>query len=366
MAGPAAAAAEAGAAGEEPDATALLARKVKELEAAAATAGSSPAADEELAALAKARKKQQKELAALVDSADATKDEKMKALHARCIAQAQELRQLEKEGVLAKRRNDATQRELEAERADKRKVLAIKETLEKLCRELQVHNKQLVEESKAQSSAEEGRRQELVGKFDTVIKDVSEKLEAHEKERGALATDNDTLRDHLQKLANQLSLTEQMHEKEKKASALQKELLEARLAESTKVAEEQRAQMEAFLEQAKERTEREKEQQAQILHYSEQFASIQELMAQSQEAFTTYRAEQDRQSKVIKKLNKENDELRSKAAKSDVVMIDLHEQNAEMTKQLKKLSAQKEKLENLCRALSEKAKPKPPEPKDVD
>ena len=112
------------------------------------------------------------------------------------------------------------------------KVLAVKDKLEVLCRELQKANKAVVADAKASAAAEAAKRGALSDKFESGLGDLSEKLDAHAADRGASLKENEELRQHLRKLIERGDLQEAHLRKAKETFDLEKQLMEAQLAEA--------------------------------------------------------------------------------------------------------------------------------------
>ncbi|CAI7837635.1 unnamed protein product, partial [Closterium sp. NIES-53] len=100
----------------------------------------------------------------------------------------------------------------------------------------------------------------------------------------------------------------------------------------------------------------EKELRGQLALYIDKFDQFQGTLSKSNEVLGTMKKEMDKMTKRIKKLEKDNSELRAKSEKSDVSLIELLDERAAQRKQLETLQAQKQKLEGLCRLLQAERK----------
>ena len=75
------------------------------------------------------------------------------------------------------------------------------------------------------------------------------------------------------------------------------------------------------------------------------------MIASSNEAFANYKRDMAELSKRLRESETRRAELEAKSAKSDVAMIRMLEEKEGLAKAVATLTAQKEKLEGLCRAL---------------
>ena len=177
-------------------------------------------------------KPEEAELASILDIPDATVEQKLEALRSAFLEKASSLRKSAQQVEDANARAGVARIQRDALKADFDKVVAVKDKLEVLCRELQKANKTVIADARAAAVAEAEKRDELSKQFESGLGDISSKLEAHSEERAASLRENEELREHLRKLVERSDLQEAHFDKAKQTFDLEKQLYEARLAES--------------------------------------------------------------------------------------------------------------------------------------
>ena len=230
------------------------------------------------------------------------------------------------------------------------------EKLENLCRELQRANKNAINDAKQSAIEEANKRDALSQKFEGGIAEITSKLEEHGNERIAQLKENETLREHLHRLTERSTLQEEHYEKAKHTFELEKQLYEARLAEAEEKFKASEAHRAVLASEVEARAARETELLEQLVSYADRFEEFQGMIKQSNEAYATFKKDMAEMNKALRKSEKEKAELEAKTRKSDVAMIQLLEERENATRAHNTLKTQKEKLENLCRALTLKAK----------
>ena len=248
------------------------------------------------------------ELASVVDDASSSTEAKLAALSKLFLDKASALRKLERRLEDAEaQRGVAGQRD--ATRDDMAKVLAVKDKLEVLCRELQKANKAVV--TRASAAAEAAKRGALSDKFESGLGDLSEKLDAHAADREASLKENEELRQHLRKLIERGDLQEAHLRKAKETFDLEKQLMEAQLAETAERRAAADALRDALEQQLAARGEREGALTEQLAGYSTKFAEFQSVIAQSNEAFAAFKRESSAREKLLAEVERRAAELRS-------------------------------------------------------
>ena len=291
------------------------------------------------------------ELASVVDDASSSTDAKLAALSKLFLDKASALRKLETRLEDAEAQRGVALVQRDATRDDMAKVLAVKEKLEVLCRELQKANKAVVADAKASAAAEAAKRGALSDKFESGLGDISEKLNAHALDREASLKENEELREHLRKLIERGDLQEAHLRKAKETFDLEKQLMEAQLAEAAERRAAADALRDALEQQLAARGEREGALTEQLAGYSTKFAEFQSVIAQSNEAFAAFKRESSAREKALAEAERRAAELERKARASDVALIEMLDEKKTLTSTVAGLTAQKGKLEGLCRAL---------------
>ena len=254
--------------------------------------------------------------------------------------------------------------ERDAARQELAKNVEMNEKLQKLCRTLQDANKETSTLLREREDTQIKLREELQAKFDEGLGAVSARIEESASVRDDLIKENDTLRDHLKKLVARGDLQEETYNKARDAFDLEKQLLEARLAEAAAVNENLVARLDKREEESKGYLD-------QLTSYADKFGDFQGVISQSNEHFTQFKKEIADLSKKLIASEQAQREMEKKTLKSDVAMIKLLEEREALTMQCGGLKAQKDKLEGLCRALQKQSigdkenNAKPPEQQAV-
>lgn len=291
------------------------------------------------------------ELASVVDDASSSTEAKLAALSKLFLDKASALHKCERRLEDAEAQRGVALVQRDATRNDMEKVLAVKDKLEVLCRELQKANKAVVADAKASAAAEAAKRSALSDKFESGLGDISEKLNAHALDREASLKENEELREHLRKLIERGDLQEAHLKKAKETFDLEKQLMEAQLAEAAERRVAADALRDALEQQLAARGERENALTEQLAGYSAKFSEFQSVITQSNETFAAFKRESSSREKALAEAERRAAELERKARASDVALIEMLDEKEKLTKTVSMLTAQKEKLEGLCRAL---------------
>jgi len=286
-------------------------------------------------------------LARVLDGLETT-EEKLAALSAKFIEQHQDLRKASRGRDEAEGKVGMALVERDAARQELAKNVEMNEKLQKLCRTLQDANKETSALLREREDTQIKLREELQAKFDEGLGAVSARIEESASVRDDLIKENDTLRDHLKKLVARGDLQEETYNKARDAFDLEKQLLEARLAEAAAVNENLVARLDKREEESKGYLD-------QLTSYADKFGDFQGVISQSNEHFTQFKKEIADLSKKLIASEQAQREMEKKTLKSDVAMIKLLEEREALTMQCGGLKAQKDKLEGLCRALQKQS-----------
>eukprot|EP01050_Picozoa_sp_SAG11_P000951 SAG11_NODE_37_length_21777_cov_4.523711_1_plen_363_part_00 len=248
-----------------------------------------------------------------------------------------------------KERNAANRQKTDATAHELQRVTAVKEKLEALCRELQKQNKNINE-------SEHLKREELTNKFQESISDIAVKLEQQAEDSRAQQSDNEILRQKLEILTKQAELREQQFAAEFKAKGLEAQLLEAKLAQQTELAQQAVLRCEASTAAEAVAAKTEATLREQLAMYADKFSGFQDTLTSSNDMFNTFKKQMAKMTKTIKKLEKENAELRKKCSSTDVALINLTTEKAASAKQVETLTTAKDRLGGLCRTLQQQLK----------
>uniref|UniRef100_A0A7S4MZK8 Uncharacterized protein n=1 Tax=Guillardia theta TaxID=55529 RepID=A0A7S4MZK8_GUITH len=300
--------------------------------------------DEEKA-LAKLYKKASKDLK---DQLEGMSDgnEKVKLLQQKYLDKLQECNRMERTNGNLQRSLEKAQSERDAAKAELSKVNSVKQKLEVLCKELQKQNKDILERSKLISEEEQKRRNELSEKFHVTIKDVQEKMEQQEKNRLAEAEESDKLREKLREFISKYEVKEQYYENQLRAKDLECQLAEAKSQRTQEICKDAIQQAETY------KKEMEKQQISHMetfQQYGSKVQVMQEALAKSNEVFSTFKKDTEKLRKRIKVLEKEKKDLMDKTGSAS----ELSKENEQTKKELASMRKQKERLEALCRTLTQ-------------
>lgn len=179
---------------------------------------------------------------------------------------------------------------------------------------------------------------------------------AHTHRIIALANAAGRLTEKLSSMREQYDIREKHFSVVIKSKELEHKLMEARLAQQTEIAQSEAAIAAALRVQIDELGRRELQLREQIEAHVAKFEQVQDIIAKSNGAFTSFKKELEQTGKKVRRLEKDNETLRQKNDTLNSKMIELVEERATLTKTIDTLRGQKTKLENLCRALQTERK----------
>ena len=282
-------------------------------------------------------------LNSVLDGLD-TPEEKLAALSAKFLELHKDLRRTSRRCDEAEGKVGMALVERDAARQELTKSAEMNDKLQKLCRTLQDANKETSSLLREREEAQLKLREDLEAKFDEGLGAVSKRIEESASVRDDLLKENDTLRDHLKKLVARGDLQQETYAKAKDAFDLEKQLLEARLAEAVAFNDQLTAKLQQREEESKGYLE-------QLSGYADKFDTFQGVISQSNETFAQFKTDIADLSKKLIESEAAKREMEAKTLKSDVAMIKLLEERQQLTTQCVSLKAKKDKLEGLCRAL---------------
>nr|XP_029120286.1 alpha-taxilin isoform X2 [Elaeis guineensis] len=210
--------------------------------------------------------------------------------------------------------------------AERDAAVAVRERLESLCRELQRHNKMLMDECQRVSTEGQNMRLDLSAKFNDAIKDVNNKLEEQKNDCLSQLRENEMLRNKLKHLADQYDLSEQQFAQKLKQKALELQLADLKIEKQQEKSAQERTQMQLYAEQIAQLVATEKSLRLQLAADGEKFQQFQEALSKSNNVFEAFKQEMEEMAKLIKEHEKENEFLKSKCEKSDIALVKLVEE----------------------------------------
>ena len=302
--------------------------------------------------LARMFKKASKELKEQLDAAPSDSD-KVKFLQQKLLDKVHLCNTQE-------RKIDALQRSEEGARRDKENVtnelnrtVAFKQKLEALCKELQQQNKNVLAQAKQTQIDEDQKRAELSAKFSETIKDVQDKIASHDEDRQKQDQENVKLREQLQSFISQYEARDKHFEHQLHAKDLECQLANAKLAQSEELCKKAIERAELYQKQVIETTEREGILREQVNSYGDKFKELQGAMTKSNEMFATFKKDSEKMQKRIKASEKDRLAAEKLAAKNAKELADLTALHDPLKKEASNLKKQKERMEMLCRTLTQ-------------
>ncbi|CAL8295496.1 unnamed protein product [Merluccius merluccius] len=291
-----------------------------------------------------------------------TPDEKLAGLCKKYAELLEEQRNAQKQMRALQRKQGQLLQEKELLRSEHSKAVLARGKLESLCRELQRHNRTLKEEGVQRTRLEEEKRKEVTSHFQVTLQDIQSQMEQHNERNASLRQENTVLADKLNKLYQQYKLREEHIDKVVKHKDLQQQLVDAKLHQAhelLKQSEERHDREKDFL--LKEAVESQrmcelmKQQEVhlkqQLSLYTEKFEEFQNILAKSNEVFTTFKQEMEKMTKKIKKLEKETTMYRSRWESSNKALLEMAEEKTVRDRDFEALQGKVQRLEKLRRAL---------------
>ncbi|XP_055701959.1 alpha-taxilin [Phlebotomus papatasi] len=282
-------------------------------------------------------------------------DDKIHNLVKKYVDLEKETRKLGSVAKQQEKRLDLIQKEKENLQQEYNKAILTKSKLESLCRELQRQNKSIKDESFAKIREEEEKRKETQAKFQKSLNEITTLMNENNERNKKLQEDNVEMSKRLKYLLEQSETREQQVEKINMSIDLSTQLNEAKL---TKIQMEAALEKEGLLKEKHEiltdlkRTRQQfAEAQQQLDLYTTKYDEFQNSLSKSNSIFTTYKAELEKMSKKIIKLEKERNEWRTKFEKSNVAVLELASDKQLKDQILNKTTRQLDQLQKLCRFL---------------
>ncbi|XP_065337809.1 beta-taxilin [Cloeon dipterum] len=249
------------------------------------------------------------------------------------------------------------QAEKEQAQNESSKVILTKGRLENLCRELQRQNKTIKEESLARIREEEEKRKELSTRFNVTLNEINSLMQTNAEKNNQLREENKALTDKFKIICEQYEMRELQVEKLMKQNQLETKLSETKLAKvQVELMQEKELllrELSNYQQQLKQTAENEDVLRGQIRMYSDKYEEFQQALAKSNEVFVNFKAEMDKMSKKIIKLEKETSSWKLRWEKSHNALIDMIADKQQRDEELVLAGKQVSQLQRLCRTLQE-------------
>lgn len=291
-----------------------------------------------------------------------TAEEKLGALFQHYLGFQEGTWQLQGSLQRAERQVRQLSREKEQLQTDCNRALLAKSKLEGLCRELQRQGKVIKEECMLRIREEEEKRKEVASKFQSTLLDITAVLEENQTRSLQLKNENADLVQKLKSLIDHYDLWEKnvdqvLHQKELQVQVATTHLAryQAQLQQERQLFLGEKQQVLQQVADSQRQTAELAAREAQLHHelavYSGKYQEFQGALSQSNQVFRTFKADMDKMSKKIKKLEKETVQWKTRWESSNTALADLTSEKQKQTKEL--LAAQQRviTLEKLCRAL---------------
>ncbi|XP_063715298.1 gamma-taxilin-like [Symsagittifera roscoffensis] len=291
-------------------------------------------------------------------------EEKIAALCSRYADLLSEHKQLQNYLKDTTKSQQQVQKEKDKLQSDHNKTLLAKERLENLCRELQKQNKIVKEESLKRSLEEQSKIREVSDRFQNTISEVQTSMSENCEKNDKLKEENEQLCVKIKSLIQQYEKREEYVEMLTKTKEMEKQLVEAKLKETTMILAEEREhnliERQKLLSDNVEMRQRCETLVAQLeasktkdKMYADKFDEFETTLSKSNEMFTTFKSEMDKTSKRIKTLEKETQMWKAKFDGANKSLVQLMEERIGKERELVSSGEKTKKLEKLCRALQE-------------
>ncbi|CAG9462436.1 unnamed protein product [Pedinophyceae sp. YPF-701] len=310
----------------------------------------------------KTRKQLLQKVVATVTSRDASEDQKREALQGALVATCTAARSAERECKSLTKQAGGAARERARLVEELMKRSQQVDRLEGLCKELQRRNKEVAEAARATQELEARRREELEERLRAGIDGISRQVEGMSEERrkaleqvGRAEADREEMRGHLAKLLEQMERTQEVAKKQEAAHGKERELLQLKLEHATEVArqQEQRSeQLEARMGESLAGFEKMKalvngrlaDLEQTNKHYEEVLGDVK---GRLDDATKKLRAKEEAELAMLRR----EKELMETSAKHSQMLVQALSRNEEQLQEMKRVIAQRDRLEALCRAL---------------
>lgn len=253
-------------------------------------------------------------------------------------------------------------REKEQLQGECNRALLAKSKLEGLCRELQRQGKLIKEECMLRIREEEEKRKEVAGKFQATLMDITAVLEENQTRSLQLKNENSDLVQKLKSLIDHYDLWEKNVDKVLQQKELQVQVATTHLQRAQGQLQQERQQFlrekQTVLQQVAdsqrqtcEQAAREANLRQELSLYTSKYEEFQGALSQSNQVFRSFKADMDKMSKKIKKLEKETVQWKLRWESSNNALVGLSTEKQNREKELVAAQQRVITLEKLCRAL---------------
>jgi hypothetical protein len=307
-------------------------------------------------------KKANRELSHLLNGME-TPMSRLEAVQKRYTELLQDMKRTERDHIKAKKRGDQLQKEKDAQKTEMNKVVAMKDKLEKLSRDLTKENKKLKEDVHRISMNESRAKEELHNRLERMVADVEAVINSQDLpdiQPPAEVELDELFRQKFKNFIDQYELRELQFHSLLRTKELEIQYQMARLEQQRKQQELESSKSHQLTRQVSTFSQTETELRTQLNIYVEKFKQMQveETLNNSNDLFLTFRKEMEEMSKKTKRLEKQNDALTRNKEATNRNILEMAEERTKMQKDLARkdkelelLKKKNENLEKLCRGM---------------
>lgn len=305
-------------------------------------------------------KKANRELSHLLNGME-TSTSRLEAVQKRYTELLQDMKRTERDHIKAKKRGDQLQKEKDAQKTEMNKVVAMKDKLEKLSRDLTKENKKLKEDVQRISMNESRAKEELHNRLERMVADVEAVINSQdlpEVQPPAELELDELFRQKFKSFIDQYELRELQFHSLLRTKELEIQYQMARNEQQRKQQEAESSKSHQLTRQVSTFSQTETELRTQLNIYVEKFKQVEETLNNSNDLFLTFRKEMEEMSKKTKRLEKQNDNLTRNKEATNRNILEMAEERTKMQKDLarkdKEIEMCKKKiesLEKLCRGM---------------
>eukprot|EP01065_Artemidia_motanka_P016080 TRINITY_DN1980_c0_g1_i2.p1 TRINITY_DN1980_c0_g1~~TRINITY_DN1980_c0_g1_i2.p1 ORF type:complete len:353 (+),score=154.73 TRINITY_DN1980_c0_g1_i2:434-1492(+) len=257
-----------------------------------------------------------------------------------------ELRKLDREIMLIKKRNDQLTKERDRLALDKTEAKAEQQRLHIHCLDLQKATKNLSARLAELEAAKDAQREELEEKFQKAIGEITGKLTDGGDERESLKKENLELETRVAEMEDQcesrFAECQGLHEEKSRQLEERREILQAREAEAKAVRAEAQEVESALLSCMHKCT----DMRAQICVYKEKMGDFQGTITKSQDVFGSFGKELERMREHMKAIEVDRDRYREDIGDLERRFTQASESRVRLRKKCEQLSIANEKLQS--------------------
>lgn len=317
----------------------------------------------------KPRKKDEKSVDHVLKALDSlgSTEEKLGTMCQKYAEMFNDHRMLQTAVKQAEKKNTLLQKEKEQLQAEHSKAILTRSRLENLCRELQRQNKAVKEECMLKMREEGEKKREVAAKFHSMLSEIGSLLAQNNDKNAKLRDDNLDMSMRLKSVCDQFEKKEQHVENLAKQMQLEMQLADAKLA---------KAKMEMDIE--KETLQKEKQQllieladykrklvemkaselalREQITMYSEKYEEFHKALLQSNSAIGEFKAEMERMTKHIRRLEKETATWKSRYDAAQRTLAEVTQGKIRSDEALGLSQRRLTALQGICRGLQDQCR----------